>query len=385
MINNIIYIAKKRVGNGFNIVKKGGESAIYFAKPHPDDNDKIFIRKIQNGADIMRKSLIITMILTTTIVFLTGTSVFSEDLNYEQGLLLNIDSNIQSNHHFYWKSSNETLLDFDILKENIHSPKMVDYYDKYKNEFNIEGIKAEIKIKKFVSFYADKKLAKEQWLILSTNIFEDFNTETYFYARSDQTAPDNIPVILGIQTTKDFLKTQFTGKFDYICNLNSLERKGQFNLHLSSKYEVGRKWLSNIELGFSMFGKSGENYKNKDIFPDNNIKLSDLVPENISIANAKFNCQPFKNMKLSLNYYYYSLQSDGFGRFSNYERNFSQDLIFGRNNNPKSELNLTADFTTENGISSSLLAGWYKPENTYAESPGDDNVFEIRGEIVVSF
>ncbi len=330
----------------------------------------------------MRKSLI-SLTLTTAIFILFRVAVFADDsalFNDDSNLLINMKkSPCGISQSFYWKSPVETPLNFNPLKKQID---MVDYFNKYKCNFNLKNIKTSLKIREFISIYADRKILKEQWVSLSTNLVEDAPIEGFFMAGKNSETADTLPVILGLKAQKNIFDAVFTSKLDYVCDLNNIPSTGRVNFHLKSNYEIGDRWNSNLEVAFSIFGKSKSNSieKQASIYPAYEKNSDEIIAEDLSVAKAKLKLHPFKNMKLSLNYSYYTKQLK---RYS-----FSYDNpvnIFSGYNNCKRELNFTADFFNGSNISSSLLAGWYKPGKEYAESPGDDSVFEIRGEIVVSF
>ena len=224
-----------------------------------------------------------------------------------------------------------------------------------------------------------------------------FSTQSYISTAADKNEQtEDVPLILGIEGESSLFDLGILGKVNYVSNMNSFQESSKINFHVKSEYSLGDRWNSNLELGWDVFGESKSSYgasADSSVAELNNDSIYSPNNDNLSVVNAKVKCYPFRNLKLSLNYFQYAQNK---ARMSSYDpadyllndrmNNFwATRMTNGNATELGREINLSADITTSSGIYSNLLAGWYTPGDAYAESPSDESVFEIRGEIVVSF
>ncbi|MBN1522286.1 MAG: hypothetical protein JW928_07110 [Candidatus Aureabacteria bacterium] len=349
------------------------------------------------------KSLI-SLVLTTAICLSFAGILCAEDaqgriLSSEE-LSLSAKKSTSIEEKIYWKRSIENLLSSKVPfafddKGAAELTRVMKYYEVYdkRSEF-VVPFRMNIDVKE-LSPRPLKVDKKEQWATMKAKWgTEFFSASSYISAGTNaEKSSDDVPLVVGVEGESSIFDLGLLGKVNYVSNLNNLSPDSRVDFHVKSEYSFGDSWNSNLELSWNVFGESQSLIAPSASLAaedegDYKVYAADI--ENLSVANAKVKCYPFRNLKLSLNYYYYAqnkarmshtspsryLGNDTF--WANYTTNGSEKEL-------GSEINFSADFFTDSGIYSTLLAGWYTPGDAYAESPSDENVFEIRGEIVVSF
>lgn len=107
---------------------------------------------------------------------------------------------------------------------------------------------------------------------------------------------------------------------------------------------------------------------------------------NIHIINANVMIEPIEKLALILDYYHYIQDED----IAMVMGDLSQDnggvaaTTNGTDSTLGDELDVIAEYDYTEDVSTQLYLAWFFPGDAYS-SPADDDAYEIRGEIVVSF
>lgn len=353
------------------------------------------------------KSLII--LILTAMLCLSVTGVLSAD-TYQNNLLsdeevsLSAKSSVGIVEKIYWKKTIDGFFPSRIPFSFSHKGSdksdfsvMIKHFDIFTSQTEkINSLQIQIDSTE-VGYHYLPSTRKERWIGMKTRWTSDFfRASSYLSTGADADEPLNdVPLVAGIEGESSLFDLGILGKVNYIGNLNSLSSSSRMDFHVKSEYDVGDRWNSNLQLSWDIFGESREPY---DPVATSAIKSQDQQraifstgADNLSVVNAKVKCYPFRNLKLALNYYQYAQKEAKVSQYTphQYKRDrfnpWASRITNGSDRDLGKELNVSADIHTGSGIYSSLLAGWYTPGDAYAEASGDENVFEIRGEIVVSF
>ena len=349
----------------------------------------------------------LTIIVLTTILCLFTACDLSAEINKddflrEEGVSFSSEKREGIADAIYWKRDISHMLPFSFKTKKADESRssiMINHFELYTNELayiNAFEISAEFNEIKPKYFQSDKKQRsvgiKADW---SSDLF---SATGFISAGSDaDEMTDDVPLVMGVESESSIFDLGILGKANYVSNMNSFSDSSRLDFHIKSEYDLGDKWNSNLQLGLDVIGDSKDPYSSSvDTFrgiKENDYSVYSAAGDNLSILNANVKCYPFRNLKVAVNYYYYT-QNDA--KVSSYapaytlgdtrsSSRWSNRITNGNDTQLGSEINFSADIKSGSGIYSTLLAGWYNPGEAYEESSGDENVFEIRGEIVVSF
>ncbi|MCK5708645.1 MAG: hypothetical protein KAI43_13435 [Candidatus Aureabacteria bacterium] len=352
------------------------------------------------------KSLIFSL---TAILCLSFTGVLYAELPTDslrdEEVCLNAKSREGVAERIYWRKNVKHFLSSDLPFANLEDDSraeatlMLKHFDLYSavRPISIASFKMSIEASETRPLFVNSN-KKERWLGVKAKwITEYFSATSYITAGADDNKmTEDVPIVMGVESESEVFDLGIIGKANYISDLNNVSASSRMDFQLKSEYSLGDRWNSNLELGWNVFGSSDEEYTSSVSSlanASNDYTVHANASDNLSVLNAKVKCYPFRNLKLSLNYYHYSQNKAKIGRYdpSNYIGGNSNGSLWanrvtnGYNTELGSEINVSADLQMNSGIYSTLLAGWYNPGEAYEESSGDENVFEIRGEIVVSF
>jgi hypothetical protein len=337
--------------------------------------------------------------LTTILCLCCIQNVFSE--NKKDSILGNDDVFLTPNKqgvsgNIYWKRSIDNYfssgMPFVRTKDSDYS-FMVRHFDLFSREFesltpmklNIDSISVRNE-----SLFLDKK---EQWIRLETKWLADIMT-AYGFIESGSGADEesSMPLVSGITGQSSVLDLGLEAGVRHVSELNR-SNSSHADYRVKGTYALNEKWKSDLEFGWDVIGET-QGASGTEVLSELPGQASSLSASNdLSIFNTRVKCYPFRNLKLSLNYYYYAQKKARLSHYNsfNYKEEYNSILARraadGISEDSGRELNVSADLYTKYGFYSTLLAGWYNTDagGQIQESSSDENVFEIRGEIVVSF
>ena len=113
-----------------------------------------------------------------------------------------------------------------------------------------------ISIEEYRSF--GKYDINEKWMVFSADWQSElFSAKSYLKAGSKLEEPSNeVPFIAGIEGKSSIYDLGLIGKVKYVSNLNNFESASRVDFQLKSKYSIGDRWNSNLELSWNVFGES---------------------------------------------------------------------------------------------------------------------------------
>jgi hypothetical protein len=237
-------------------------------------------------------------------------------------------------------------------------------------------------------------LQSERWVTLRNKWGNDILTANSYISAgaSQEEGAKDMPLVAGVSGVSRIYDLGIQGRVEYVSNVNAEESTSRMDVHLNSEYPLTDKWQTNLQFNWDIFGDSREPYQASatSLASASEPSVFSASSDNLSVMNAKVKCYPFRNLQLSLNYYNYTQTKARVSRYTASSASSRNSFLASRMTNGSGqdlgrEINFSADLLTNYGISSNLLAGWYTPGNAYEESPSDENILEIRGEIVVSF
>jgi len=214
---------------------------------------------------------------------------------------------------------------------------------------------------------------------------DKWNIEGYFWGLVKK-GTDNtyLPGIRGDITPIENL--DLWGEFTYAFNDGDMDAIGA---NLGAKYQFANTtWKPTIGLAYA-YGAGDK--AGVDVFPDTaeyNYYGYAYSPalSNIHIFNANLTVQPVEKLALTLDYYHY-LQDEKMKMNmadSNQDNGGISALTNGTDDALGDELDIIANYDYTQDVSTQLYLAWFMPGDAYS-SPNDDDAYEIRGEIVVSF
>jgi hypothetical protein len=338
--------------------------------------------------------------LTTILCLCCIQNVFSE--NKKDSILGNDDIFLTPKNHgvsgnIYWKRSIDNYfssgMPFVRTKDSDYS-YMVKHFDLFSREFesltsmklNIDSVSVRNE-----PLFLDKK---DQWIRLETKWLADIMT-AYGFIESGSSVDEqqtSMPLVTGITGRSSVLDLGLEAEVKHVGELNT-NASSHADYKVKGSYALNKKWKSDLEFGWDLIGETQGAAETKAVSELSGQPSSLSASNNLSIFNTRVKCYPFRNLKLSLNYYYYAQKKARMSHYNSFNYKEENNSILARraadgiSEDSGRELNVSADLYTKYGFYSTLLAGWYNTDagDQIQESSSDENVFEIRGEIVVSF
>ena len=173
---------------------------------------------------------------------------------------------------------------------------------------------------------------------------------------------------------------------------NSTQDLEAWALELGGSYIFDAAWEPAVSLRY-VYGSGDDNPtdgKNKNFVEGAEYEYLGYayspVRSNIHIINASLSILPMENLTLIADYYHY-IQAETVAQTMGdilQDNGGYMPLTNGTSDKLGNEIDLIAEYDYSEDVSTQLYVAWFLPGDAY-NSPADETVVEIRGEILVSF
>lgn len=209
------------------------------------------------------------------------------------------------------------------------------------------------------------------------------------YTLSDGSKPNLEPIIFGIRGDITPIENlDLWAEVSYEDGKIGTQDLSAFGTDLGATYTFADvAWMPTIGLGWT-FGQGDNDDANYYEFYEYNYYGYCYSPmlSNIHIINANLTVEPVEKLALILDYYHY-LQDKKEAMIMGDPTQDNGGVMAVTNGTDKTlgnELDIIAEYDYTEDVSTQLYLAWFWAGDAYS-SPTDDDAYEVRGEIIVSF
>lgn len=210
---------------------------------------------------------------------------------------------------------------------------------------------------------------------------DTWNVEGYFWAQIVGGDDIYIPGIRGDITPVENL--DLWGELAYAFDGDL----GAFGIDLGGTYKFADiAWKPTVGLAYS-YGQGDKDGNFPDTWEyDYYGYLYSPKLSNIHIINANLKVEPIEKLALILDYYHYIQDEKQEMSMADFQDNLGFAAVTnGADTTLGNEVDLIAEYDYTEDVSTQLYLAWFWPGDAYDGTAGEDDAYEVRGEIIVSF